>query len=625
MSASEVENSLGASDTAISDATKSLRRVQREMLRVASTAVDKPRLLQGLAQLLYAYTRPLAMHHFGRNDQGEVGNPTRLIPFDADSRGDRLAAPLAAACQAACRSGEPEIRHIASPPRILVAAPIPQLGAEPHALAVIYSVCDTTPHLLLLTQLVVSHIVLWENLVGRRERENEVRDASAIVELVEHMNAAADVRTACYELAEQLARHLGCRRVVIGLRTEAANRCRLAAISGVAQFDPRSESAQAWEAAMDEAILRGDATRWPAANDEQRLGALAHRTLVSREEAKRVFSQPLVDARDKAVGVVMAVDDSERADDAAFLEPTAVFLRAAAQPLATALDAAQRLEGGAILRGGRLLQRGFTGWRGRGAMILSLLAGLAMFLPWPYRIASDCRIEPVTRRYVAAPFEGTLERAFVKPGDVVGEGDLLALMDGRELRWKRAAVVADLNQARKKRDAAQAAHNYSEQQIARLEMERLEVELRVLDHRAENLEIRSPVAGVIASGDLERAEGAPLQVGQTLFEVGPLEKMIIEVAVHDDEVSYVCVGQPLEVRLDAYPRETWSAALERLHPRSEIRDGENVFVAEAELDNAQGRLRPGMKGRAKLVVGWRPLGWVLFHKPWEYTTKTIAW
>ena len=208
---------------------------------------------------------------------------------------------------------------------------------------------------------------------------------------------------------------------------------------------------------------------------------------------------------------------------------------------------------------------------------------------------------------------------------MVTAGQELARMDGREIRWERASVEADRNQAIKRRDAAQAAHNYGEQQIARLEIERLDVELQLLDHRAKNLEIRSPVEGMVVSGDLERAEGAPLSVGQNLFEVAPMQNMIVEVAVSDDQISAICPGQTLYVRLDAYPAESWTLKLKRVQPRSEIRDDQNVFIAEAEVVNDDGRLRPGMKGRAKIDAGRRPLGWVLFHRPWEYIAKKLYW
>ena len=147
----------------------------------------------------------------------------------------------------------------------------------------------------------------------------------------------------------------------------------------------------------------------------------------------------------------------------------------------------------------------------------------------------------------------------------------------------------------------------------------------MLDHRAENLEIKSPVDGIVVSGDLERAEGAPLTIGQTLFEIAPLEKMIVEVAVPDDEVSQVDEGQAIVVRLDAYPGDRWQAVVTKVQPRSEIREQDNVFVAEAALDNTDGRLRPGMRGRAKIVTPRRPLGWILFHKSWEFLTKKLIW
>ena len=117
----------------------------------------------------------------------------------------------------------------------------------------------------------------------------------------------------------------------------------------------------------------------------------------------------------------------------------------------------------------------------------------------------------------------------------------------------------------------------------------------------------------------------PLTIGQTLFEIAPLESMIVEMSVPDDEISYIAVGQKIDVRLDAFPGQTWQTVAARVQPRSEIRGEDNVFIAEAELNNADGRLQPGMKGRAKLETGKRPLGWILFHKPWEYVSKKLSW
>jgi multidrug resistance efflux pump len=431
---------------------------------------------------------------------------------------------------------------------------------------------------------------------------------------------ADSARHACYTLAAELESFLDCMRVAIGLKTGDQGSCQLVAISGIAHFDKRSQTVRAFESSMDEAVFRDTVIRWPTADDAQRLPALAHKRLCSLEDAQGTASTPLHDRDGNAIGAIIIL-----ANSAESLTASARFLEIAESSLATAIDAVRRHEGGSMIRLARGVAEFWRTWKGKLAagIVVALLA--SMMIPIPYTISCDCRIEPVTRRYVAAPFEGTLEKSLVQPGDVVQVGDLLARMDGREIRWKRAGVEADLNQSIKKRDAAQASHNYADQQIARLESERLKLELQLLDHRAENLEIKSPIAGIVASGDLERAEGAPLTIGQTLFEIAPLEKMIVEVALPDDEISHIEVNQKIDVRLDAYPAQSWQIVVQKIQPRSETRERNNIFIAEAELDNSENRLRPGMKGRAKVRTPSRRLGWILFHKPWEYVTKKLLW
>ena len=92
----------------------------------------------------------------------------------------------------------------------------------------------------------------------------------------------------------------------------------------------------------------------------------------------------------------------------------------------------------------------------------------------------------------------------VEPGDFMHQGDVLARMDPRELHWKRASLIADQNQAIKRRDSAQASREYTTQQLSRLEAERLGLEVELLDHRINNLEMKSPVDGVVVSAGTHR-------------------------------------------------------------------------------------------------------------------------
>ena len=171
----------------------------------------------------------------------------------------------------------------------------------------------------------------------------------------------------------------------------------------------------------------------------------------------------------------------------------------------------------------------------------------------------------------------------MEAGDVVSTGQILARMDARELRWEMSGYQADYESEKKKRDAASARDEVSLAQQSDLEMQRLSLKMQLLRHRLQNLEVKSPVDGVVIAGDLKKAEGVPLAIGQTLFEIAPLDQMIVEVAVPESDILYVATGMPVEVRLDADQSELKTGAIKRITPRSETRGNENVFIAEVAL------------------------------------------
>jgi multidrug efflux pump subunit AcrA (membrane-fusion protein) len=158
-----------------------------------------------------------------------------------------------------------------------------------------------------------------------------------------------------------------------------------------------------------------------------------------------------------------------------------------------------------------------------------------------------------------------------------------------------------------------------------LEMERLDAKRRLLADRAHHLDIKSPIDGVVISGDLKRAEGTPVAIGQTLYEIAPLERMVAEVAIPDEEISRARAAQPATLTLDAFSGLTWTGTISTIEPRSESHDNENVFIAEVDLDNRDLILRPGMKGRAKIEMDRQALGWIVFHRPWNKLAGWLPW
>ena len=229
---------------------------------------------------------------------------------------------------------------------------------------------------------------------------------------------------------------------------------------------------------------------------------------------------------------------------------------------------------------------------------------------------------PGSLRTVRLPPIGTLEKSLVEPGDLVSRHQLLARLDDREINWELAGLEAEHSRASKERDAHLATQDIAAAQLSKFDMERLEQRQKLLAHRSDHVEIRSPIDGLVIAGDLEKSEGVPLETGQTLFEIAPLDHML---AIPEADIAYVEVGQVVGLKLEAFPNESWTGTLKRIHPRSEVRNQQHVFIGEVELSNENGNLRPGMQGTARVETSSWPLGWVVLHGPWESFLLWMGW
>jgi multidrug resistance efflux pump len=301
------------------------------------------------------------------------------------------------------------------------------------------------------------------------------------------------------------------------------------------------------------------------------------------------------------------------------------FVRAASPRIASAIEVVSRAEISRPRKVVNSIKNQLKTVEGKIWYALAVVLFCFMLVPVPYRVRCNCELDATTRRFAIAPFDGLVKRGFVQPGDLVQQGQLLARMDGQSLRFRMASVSADLAKAHKQREIELSHRNIPKSLVAEFEAKSLESEQQLLQFQEQQIEICSPINGIVLSGNLEKAEGASVDKGQILFEVGPIDALNVEIAIPAEEIAQVNAGQNVRVWINGFESESFTGNIESIAPRSELKDARNVFIAQLKIENPNGRFRPGMKGDIRIDCRRHTLFWNLFHKPWNYVMSRVTW
>lgn len=589
-----------------------LRNLQRRLADWLQGSENLPELVGGFVRLVAQLTQAQQVAYW-RSPLGEVAAPSARVSHPACSPAQAAADVVALAQLAAVAAGRGTAEVAPLDPagaRVAVAVPVLVDGQAVDACGVVLGLApgQAVEPFVIILELAVGHVALWHLQAACRERGWEALAAAAGLELIEQVAAATDRARAARILVESLHRSLASPLVALG-QVGRGGRCRLLAVSGQAMLERRSPRVLTLEALLAEVLARGPEAVEPAANP-------AARELAVEVGASAILAQRLTNAAGRAVAVLLVFEAGPQVPPQ---HPR--ILASLAGPLGECWGTLGRAEVFHWLTLPAAVRRVS---RRRWALCAALGVAVALALAWPVpaRITGPCRVEPVERRYVAAPFAALLAETCVETGDVVQAGQTLARLDGREMRLEQAALEAERARAQKERDVRLAAHETAAAELARLEIEKLTLRLELLAQQLAHLEIKAPLAGVVLSGQWDQARGAPVELGQALYEIAPLERVRVEIGVPADQWGEVAPGSPARVQLEATGREVHAAQLTRLHPTAESWDGQNVLVAELELANPELRLRPGMQGTAQVSGprGARIANWL--GRPWQRLT---AW
>lgn len=225
---------------------------------------------------------------------------------------------------------------------------------------------------------------------------------------------------------------------------------------------------------------------------------------------------------------------------------------------------------------------------------------------------------PDRQSEVAANVAGRIVAALVERGQVVKQGQTLAIVDAREAAFSTTAAIAQSKAADSQVTLAEADCKRADGLLAKgaisaAEFDRqktacsaqlfnasaLRANADLATKRAGDTTIRAPFDGTIGERYVNIGEYVQAQTKvASIYRVDPVR---VQISVPEYAVALVKAGQTLAIKVSAYEDRTFPAEVKYIAPA--LRPATRDLLVEAIAKNGDGALRPGMFATVQLVVG----------------------
>ncbi len=428
-----------------------------------------------------------------------------------------------------------------------------------------------------------------------------------------------DARELAFALTNGLRAKLECEQIAMG--SVHGKRVRILSISGLDEPKLRNvgtlELQQAMEECLDlaEPIVSQDAGAWT--DDEPSSRHALHQQWRASTGRACVASIPLTSG-DECVGVLSL----RRSPGHTFSREEIDSVVQLIGPMGPALELLHRA-GRCFLRHAEDSLRAAVresmaperyGRKLIGGAALTLLAWFCLGST-DYETAVACRLQPRETIQLSAPFQERVAESRVRAGDFVEAGDLLVRLSTESLELEHQQLAAEIEVHQVEVDQAVAAGDWVTASLSKARMSLLQTRLQSVVRRIENSSVRASVDGIVLRGDLTHQIGQVVPQGEPLFELAPRLDLYLELEVAERSISEIEEGQIVRFATNARPDAPLEFDIQQIAPAAEVREGRNVFVAEARVT---GELpdwaRPGMEGVGKVAVGERSVWRVALKK-----------
>lgn len=206
-------------------------------------------------------------------------------------------------------------------------------------------------------------------------------------------------------------------------------------------------------------------------------------------------------------------------------------------------------------------------------------------------------IEPYRENDVTPAASGVhIDRILVEVGDAVREGQLVVSLDPTQYTQQLVqlqTIESDYNRLLPVYEAGGISAQQIEQARAQLDVQR-----EVVANLKKNIEVRSPISGVVTARNYESGD---LFAQQPILHIMQIDPLKVIVNISEQFFPQVKVGMPVDLYVDIFPGEIFAGRVSLIYPALDA--ATRTFKVEVTVPNGAGRLRPGMYARTSFDMG----------------------
>jgi len=193
--------------------------------------------------------------------------------------------------------------------------------------------------------------------------------------------------------------------------------------------------------------------------------------------------------------------------------------------------------------------------------------------------------------------------------------------DLADFQKELAVTEKELDEAQGRLSVLLAGSRKEEIEATEAEIGRLTAQQRLLEEQLLLMRVVSPHAGVITTPRMKEKVGQLVSKGTLIAEVHDLRTIEAEIAVPEQEIADVQVGQPVVLKARSYPTESFEGTVTAIAPAAVRPDealDQKIIRVITKIDNAPLLLKSQMTGNAKIYSGKRSIAELMTRRLVRY-------